>query len=110
MVKTYTTREWNQKTKLCIYEKYTKHILHCVIQLNEPCTRQTLFALNIRQHGALTENEKHFVSVGPANVQCLECTKFYVPMKDFDSDISASWHVARENESVGLHAVSYCTI
>ena len=31
-------------------------------------------------------------------------------MKDFDSDISATWHVARENESVGLHAVSYCTI
>jgi len=31
-------------------------------------------------------------------------------MKDFDSDICATWHVARENESVGLHAVSYCTI
>ena len=36
-----------KKTKLSIYKKYTKHILHCVIQLNEPCTRQTFFALNI---------------------------------------------------------------
>ena len=41
------TREWNQKTKLSHYEKDRINILYCVMQLNEPCPRQTFLALNI---------------------------------------------------------------